>query len=266
VSGGGPVRSSGARVTSAILALAFLTASVACTWQPSPTTTTSTTTRPGGHPDHGHDGPYTSPDDPRLTPEQRQRAKDLITRTNETMRAFPDQISVMLAGYVSIGDAISGHEHFVNYSYFNDGHFLDPERIEAIVFEAPLGRPTRVVAAMYMLDSPTSPIPEVAGPLTPWHNHKDLCWDSTGFYVVGAFRLGRCIPYGILQERPPMLHVWVVENPCGPFAEVSDTAIIDYYLRAAGLIPTPDPTADPCDLVHGGDHLVPTTTTTITRR
>jgi hypothetical protein len=228
---------------------------------PRPPATTSTSTAPtttAADHDQSHGGPaeapYISPDDPRLTPAQQQRAKDLIARTTAAMRAFPDQASVVRAGYVSIWDANSGYEHFFNHAYMADGHTLDPDHIESIVFEAKPGQPKRVAAAMYMLDNGRTfaDVPEVAGPLTPWHNHKDLCWDATGNHMLGIYRLGRCIPAGTQHDLPPMLHVWIIPNVCGPFAEVDDTNnILDRYLRAQGLEP---PAATGCSHVHNGDH------------
>jgi hypothetical protein len=255
---------SGGRRSSALTftTVALLTLAAACTnpWRPTPTTTTTTststttTTAPGHEHDNPADAPYISPDDPRLTPDQQRRAKDLIARTEAAMRAFPDQASVVRAGYESIRDSLSGYEHFFHYGYMADGRELDPAHIEAIVLETKPGQPKRVVAAMYMLDNGKTfaDVPEIAGPLTPWHNHKDLCWDPSGKYMQGIFRLGRCIPAGTVKELNPMLHIWVVPNECGPFAEVDDTNNpIDAYLRQQGLMP-PAPTG--CARVHGGDH------------
>src|SRR4051794_24550014 len=89
-----------------LVAAALATSTVACVRRPPVTTptTTATTAMDHAHGDHGGsaDAPYVSVDDPRLTPAQRQRARDLIARTKEAMRAFPDQASVVRAGYESI--------------------------------------------------------------------------------------------------------------------------------------------------------------------
>src|SRR5215470_11412932 len=50
------------------------------------------------------DAPVISVDDPRLTAAQRARATDLLARTRAAMQAFPDQMSVLAAGYTWIGD------------------------------------------------------------------------------------------------------------------------------------------------------------------
>jgi hypothetical protein len=233
----------------------------ACTRPPNPPTTTTTPTpmdhgHGGEHGEHGpDDAPYISPDDPRLTPAQQQRAKDLIARTQAGMQRFPNEASLILAGYQSIRDSDSGFEHYIKWPLLQDGKELDADAIEAVVLEVKPGVAKRVVAAMYFLErgKTIADVPDVAGPLTPWHNHKDLCWDPTGKYIQGVFRLGRCLPLGTLREIEPMLHVWVTPNVCGPFAEVDDqNGLIDKWLRATGQLP-PKPENPGCSHVHGSD-------------
>ena len=242
-----------------LAAMAAIVTLGACNPQPPVTTTTTTTTTTMG-PIDPHT-PYTSPDDPRLTPDQRQRAKDLIARTQVGMQRLPNELSLILGGYESIRDADSGFEHYINWSYVNDSRNLDANAIESVVLETKPYQAKRVVAAMYILPfgTPLSAVPEVAGPLTPWHNHKDLCWDPTGKYIMGVHRttiqsgVGRCIPWGNLRDLPPMLHVWVTPNVCGPFAEVDDqNGMIDQWLRSTGQLP-PKPANPGCSHVVHSD-------------
>jgi hypothetical protein len=244
------------RTFAVVAALTALATLVACRPQPPPPTTTTTSTTMGhGHPDDHGNAPYISPDDARLTPEQQARAKDLIARTQVGMQRFPNELSLITAGYTSIRDSDSGYEHYINWPMLDDGRTLDANAIESVVLETKPYQPKRIVAAMYILPwgTPITDVPEVAGPLTPWHNHKDLCWDPTGRYVQGVFRLGACMPAGALKEVPPMLHVWTTPNQCGPFAEVDDmNGLMDRILRGAGLIP-PKPANPGCSHVHGSD-------------
>jgi hypothetical protein len=246
-------------------AIASLAVTIACTDPGNPPVTTTTTSPPTtsppttapGHGDHGgSEAPYTSPDDPRLTPDQQARAKDLIARTEVGMQRFPNELSLILDGYQSIRDGDSGYEHYIKWSLLADGRVLDADAIEAVVLEVRPGQPKRVVAAMYFAEAgtPLDRVPDIAGPLTVWHNHKDLCWDATGRVVQGVFRLGRCIPWGTVRPLDPMIHVFVTEQRCGPFAEVDDmNGIIDRWLRSTGQMP-PRPADTGCAHVHGGDH------------
>jgi hypothetical protein len=260
----------------AVAACTVLVLSAACNRRPTtpdpvtpdPTTTTTVATGGddhGGGMDHGGDhgmpgagAPYISPDDARLTPEQQARAKDLIARTQAGMARFATVAAVEAAGYKSIRDSDSGFEHFVNWSLLEDGRELDADHIESIVFETKPGEAKRPVAAMYILGNGKSmtQVPEVAGPLTVWHNHEDLCWDPTGTYIQGVYRLDppRCIPAGTLKPMNPMLHVWTTPQRCGPFAEVDDrNGLVDKYLRSIGAEPPADPNPG-CVHVHGGAH------------
>jgi hypothetical protein len=59
-------------------------------------------------------------------------------------------------------------------------------------------------------------VPDIAGELTTWHDHQNLCWE--GARVVGTTDDTGSCQRGVFRGTPPMLHVWLVPNPCGPFA------------------------------------------------
>ena len=127
--------------------------------------------------------------------------------------------SVEAAGYHSIGDRVTGYEHFISWEYIGDESTLDPERIESIVFEVHPDGSETIASAMYIMPqgSTMDDVPDLAGELTTWHDHQNLCWNAEG-QVVGLLVNGQCRPAGVFRPTPPMLHVWMVENPCGPFA------------------------------------------------
>lgn len=180
---------------------------------------------------HGHDaqpgvtpsGPVISPDDVRLTSTERDAAQDLIDRTRDTMARFTDQVAVEASGYVSIGDQATGFEHFVNYGLLMDDRELDPDGIESIVMQVDDDGAEVVASAMYILSpgKTMDDVPDIAGDLTLWHDHQNLCWQ--GARVVGTTdAAGRCLR-GTLWPTPPMLHVWMTAHPCGPFAGLEGT-------------------------------------------
>ena len=112
---------------------------------------------------------------------------------------FAEPAAAEAAGYRSIGDAVTGDEHYVNWSYVNDGHILDPKKPESLVYEYRNGKQT-VVAAMYMLPfgSHFTDIPDVGGELTQWHVHRDLCLtnDPVQKFVAGLTVGRRPVPGG----------------------------------------------------------------------
>jgi hypothetical protein len=159
---------------------------------------------------------------PGVTPAQLARAENLLNSTITDIQAWNTPAEAEAAGYRSIGDAATGDEHYVNWSYVDDGHILDPKRPESLVYEWRNGRQT-VVAAMYMLPfgSTFADVPDVGGGLTQWHVHRDLCLtdDPHQKFVVGFAALNGPCPAGTSKAgNTPMLHVWTVPNPCGPFA------------------------------------------------
>jgi hypothetical protein len=170
-----------------------------------------------GH-DHGPGGPVISLYDPRLTPDQRDAARQLIDDTIAGMARYPDVESVIAAGYFSIGDGITGFEHWVNPAFIIDGIELDPDRIESIVARVNPDGTKDIVSAMYLMGpgSTMDDVPDIAGPLTIWHDHQNLCWEAGR--VVGTLRPDGSCPRGVFRATSPMLHVWLVPHPCGPFA------------------------------------------------
>jgi len=167
-------------------------------------------------------GTIISLDDPRLTAAQRTRATTLLDETRLAMTFFPNEAAVVAAGYRSIGDGRVGtFEHFVNSAYMNDGRELDPHAIESIVLQRQPDGTKQVVSAMYILNQgrTLADAPDIAGTLTTWHDHQNLCWDDAG-HVVGILVNGTCRPGGTFRGTSPMMHVWLTDTPCGPFAGI----------------------------------------------
>ena len=147
--------------------------------------------------------PIVSLADARLTEAQRARAIAILVSTRAAMLArFPDRASVEAAGYVWIGDGrrAGGYEHFVQQDYMADGHELDPDHIESIVLQRQADGSERVVTAMYILErgKTMADVPDVAGALTTWHDHQNLCWDANG-KLAGIVVNGQCRPGGTFR-------------------------------------------------------------------
>jgi hypothetical protein len=158
------------------------------------------------------------------SPAHLEAATTLVRTTRAAVAGrFTGEASVVAAGYRSIGDGarLGRYEHFVHAAYLADGRELDPERVESIVMEGPPGA-KRVVSAMYILEPgrTLADAPDVAGPLASWHDHQNLCWADTGIRLAGVLVGGRCVPGGTFHPTPPMLHVWLDDHPCGPFAGI----------------------------------------------
>lgn len=183
------------------------------------------------HPDHG-DGDGLSPVDAVLagadtsdaTPSQLEAAVALVTDTRDALDGlYARPADAEAAGFVWIGDGrrVGGFQHYVHHGRLSDGKVLDPAAVESLVYEHTADGPV-LVSAMYLLEpgSTIEDAPEVAGGLTVWHDHQNLCWDPGGTRLAGVLVDGRCQPGGELRATSPMLHVWLEDHECGPFAGI----------------------------------------------
>ena len=168
----------------------------------------------GGH-EH-HDVPEHLDHEP--TDEQRDAARELIDETTSVTAVYADVAAATAAGYQSIGDAASGFEHYVKPQYLADGAELDPGRPESLVYEVQPDGSRRFTTVMYILDAGTTmdDVPDIAGNLTVWHTHGNLCFEPGTVRLAGMPVGGQCRPGGVNRPTSPMLHVWVVPNECGP--------------------------------------------------
>ena len=152
--------------------------------------------------------------------QQQARAENLIAITLARLPRFSDPAYAETQGYRSIGDAVTGDEHYINAALFDDGRILDPDYPESLVYQPDGNGGKKLAAAMYMLEpnKTLDEVPDVGGKLTQWHIHNNLCFTSSG-RVAGLTKPdGSCSP-GLNKGSPaPMIHVWIQKHPCGPFA------------------------------------------------
>jgi hypothetical protein len=155
-----------------------------------------------------------APSLPAGTAEQQAAADRLWKATEAATARYRSLAAARADGYFAFNPIGTPLVHYVKPSYMDDGLTLDPNHIESLVYEDTHGGPV-LVAAMYSLEDPNAAPPDIAGDLTPWHRHDDLCF-TPGGDVVGA---APSCPIGSATYFTPwMLHVWLVPNRYGPFA------------------------------------------------
>jgi hypothetical protein len=157
-----------------------------------------------------------------VTLEQQARAENLIAITLLRLPKFSDPAVAEAAGFSSIGDGITGHEHYINPAYFDDGQILNPDVPESLVYEPQKDGSKKLVSAMYMMapNQTLDEVPDVGGKLTQWHIHNNLCFTSTGKVAGLTNPDGSCRPGLNKGNEAPMIHVWITPHPCGPFASL----------------------------------------------
>lgn len=151
---------------------------------------------------------------PTGTAEQQAAADRLWRATELATTRYRSLAAARADGYFAFNPVGTPLVHYVNPNYMRDGLTLDPQHVESLVYEDTLGAPV-LVAAMYSLEDPNAAPPDIAGEITPWHRHDDLCFTPNG-EVVGA--PPDCPPGSATYLTPWMLHVWLVPNRFGRFA------------------------------------------------
>lgn len=161
---------------------------------------------------------------PGVTAAELARATSLLRRTITTITKWTDYRKAEADGFHSIGDFITGDEHFLHWDWINDNDYFDPNKPEALVYHYDRDTGKRTLeAAMYILPDRFSltNLPDLGGPLTQFHVHDNLCFtnDPVAPHVLGLTNGdGTCSPPLVKFHPNPMVHVWIRNNPCGPFA------------------------------------------------
>jgi hypothetical protein len=177
---------------------------------------------------HGHGGAGTGVAEPPPTAQQQAAADRLVTDTRAAVARFADIDQAVAAGYRPITPPGERIVHYGNPSYILDREVLNPQRVESLVY-ARTGRGVVLLGAMYMMP-PGEKGPQIGGSLTHWHAHDDLCIDVTQLAQVARQVDGSCPAGSSVQLTPEMLHVWSVEYPGGPFAELTPLAAVQVLL------------------------------------
>lgn len=158
-----------------------------------------------------------------VTPEQQAAAENLVAFTVVRLPQWSDFHTAEAAGFHSIGDAATGVEHYIQWSWINDDVTLNPDKPESLVYEPQPDGSKKLVSAMYLLPDTLTldQVPELGGKLTQFHIHNNLCFtkDPVAPLVRGLTDAAGNCP-AALQKFPsaPMIHVWITPQDCGPFS------------------------------------------------
>jgi hypothetical protein len=164
-----------------------------------------------------------------VTPEQQAEAENLIAASLHDLPQWSDPAVADAQGWHSIGDGVTGYEHYLNLEMMEDGRILDTNRPESLVYQLDPGSGKKeLVAAMFMLEpgATLETVPSFGGKLLQWHIHNNLCFTTgdrprvAGLTTAG----GDCGAQLVKGTQVPMVHVWIRPHPCGPFAALEGIA------------------------------------------
>jgi hypothetical protein len=181
-----------------------------------------------------------------VTPEQQAAAENLVALNVVRLPQWADYQVAEAAGYHSIGDGLTGFEHFIKWDSINDNVTLDPDHPESLVYTPQPDGSKKLVSAMYFLPDTVSlaDVPNIGGALMQWHVHDNLCFtaDAVAPQVRGVTNAAGACPAPLTKFTPaPMIHVWITPNKCGPFAA----------LEGIGAGQIADGQTRLCDTAHG---------------
>ena len=181
-----------------------------------------------------------------VTPEQQAAAENLVALNVVRLPQWADYKTAEAAGYHSIGDGLTGFEHFIKWDSIDDDVALDPDHPESLVYQPQPDGSKKLVSAMYFLPDTVAltDVPNIGGALMQWHIHDNLCFtnDPVAPQVRGVTTSTGTCPAPLEKFRPaPMIHVWITPNKCGPFAA----------LEGVGAGQIADGETRLCDSAHG---------------
>jgi hypothetical protein len=180
---------------------------------------------------HGMVGMVMQPstwDDP--TRAEQAAADRLVAETRDGIARYADPAAAVAAGYTSGGPNLGGVVHYENEAYKKDGITLDPTRPEMLVY-AVTDRGTYLLGAVYALEWAWQEAPDAGGgSVTAWHSHTNVCFGLAGLVgLVSPF--GTCPAVSINVATGPMMHVWVVDLPGGPYGLEPEEEDIEQWLE-----------------------------------
>lgn len=180
--------------------------------------------------------------------EEQREAETLLRETRLAAAQYSDVNKMKALGYKQLEPfPVNGYLHYINVGLVKDESILDPQKPESLLYSVDLfTEEHKLVAIMYMLGAEwvDKPLPSIGGELIPWHAHLDVCATITpedGVNAIASIGDSEDCAIGSRVEAHPMMHVWVVPHPCGPFA---DSSAINSTNRLKGKVA--------CDKSHGG--------------
>jgi hypothetical protein len=177
-----------------------------------------------------------STDPSKATTAEKAAAQLLLEQTKLGTQKFTSLPAAQADGYRAVTPVDEPIVHYINPAYLVTGDTLNPEHPESLIYGTSVKGPI-LLAAMFIAHRIGQPGPDIGGPLTLWHAHSNLCFNAKTNIIDGfTDSAGNCPAGSFNSGTPEMLHVWVVDNPNGPFStDMNPQALVK--LLQAGATP-----------------------------
>ncbi len=174
---------------------------------------------------HAHAGAVLQQTNDVATPEQVAAAQRLYDQTAAAIAPYRDWHAAWAAGYRPGGPQGMPSTHWMNQHNVDAGYVMDPHHPQGLVYANAKHGPV-LLGAMFQMQHIGQFGPDPGGPLTAWHQHQNICFTPLGFEFSLMSPTATCPVGSIDISVPPMLHVWIVDNPGGRFAVDVDPKVV----------------------------------------
>jgi hypothetical protein len=165
-----------------------------------------------------------------ISASQVSAASAFITELKAHTAQYQDVRAALADGYVQITQDLPGiAAHFIRLDYQHDGHEMDPDRPEVLLYTKRLDGQWRLVGAMMLAESVEDNPPSYFGALDSWHYHSNLCFVAGAAVKVTA-SAADCKNGLFVPRTPWQMHVWLTGQDDAVFAH-------DYKPISPGAFP-----------------------------
>jgi hypothetical protein len=151
---------------------------------------------------------------------EREAAAKLAADTRAATAGYLDVKAAEADGYSATASLTTPLVHYQNARFKGLHHILDPDHPEALVYTQTRSHGMVLLGALYVMPKAGQSGPDIGGPLTPWHYHQDLCASRAPALQTEMTPFGGCPPTAWYYTTPAQIHVWVIDNPIGPFGDL----------------------------------------------
>jgi hypothetical protein len=144
-------------------------------------------------------------------PTDRSAAQKLVASVSAGIAKYSNLSAAVADGYVPATNPDGYVVHYANWAVVRAGDVLDTNRPSSLVYANTVAGPV-LLGAMFLGPAPCQPGPDVAGPLTQWHAHANLCLSATHEVVGQSNASGQCAVGNHNTNTYFMMHVWTAAS------------------------------------------------------